>query len=475
MSRGDCTMSKNENDESEACPMEGEASTPEAYPLGFVKAFYFIAFCYNASFLRFLTLYFENDGLGADQIGMLWAGWRVCGTLSAPLWAALADKTKRARTIVQISTLVSVFPFLCLALPLSDSSAKMLVRAVTLWIFGLCSAPAMNLRDALAIAASGGDSDRWGQARVYGAIGWGLMHFLMGPLLDWLGFAVAFIAFVVFSCLSFLVTRSSVPEACGQVRKEVTARAVLDVFAKNRLFFVNMGAIGAGFSMVEGMLFLLLQELKASTMLCGLSVVVTVIFELPIFHYAKLLLRKLGARRMILLGQLAWVVRAVFYANMSTAWTVLLIEPLHGVTFALVWTAATQHVADPAVSGQGLEASAQGLLTTCFMGIGPILGLAIGGFLFENLGSHAVYGVFAVVVLAVGLAYMWWGDQRAEGFSSMRDDTEQETIGRQMSLNDCDAIINGEITPGASEKPKPVTSPVIKAMESQPEDDAGER
>merc|ERR1711972_1104749 len=102
-----------------------------------------------------------------------------------------------------------------------------------------------------------------------------------------------------------------------------------------------------------------------------MGVVVTVIFELPIFAYAKPLLLCLGNRNMILLGQAAWVARALFYWKMSVAWSVLLIEPLHGVTFALVWTAATQHVADPNVSGEGLEASAQGLLQFCFMGVGP--------------------------------------------------------------------------------------------------------
>jgi len=36
---------------------------------------------------------------------------------------------------------------------------------------------------------------------------------------------------------------------------------------------VNITVLGAGFAMVEGMLFLLLQEMKASTLLCGFSVV----------------------------------------------------------------------------------------------------------------------------------------------------------------------------------------------------------
>jgi len=184
---------------------------------------------------------------------------------------------------------------------------------------------------------------------------------------------------------------------------------VLGILMKNRIFFFDLTFIGAGFSMVEGMLFLLLRDLQASTFLCGLSVVVTVIFELPIFAYAKPLLERLGTRRMILLGQTAWVVRAVYYANMSAPWTVLLIEPLHGVTFALVWTAAIDYVARPTVCGEGLEASAQGLLTACFNGVGPIIGLILGGVLFDKVGGHAAYAIFAVLILLPGLAYWLLG------------------------------------------------------------------
>jgi len=43
---------------------------------------------------------------------------------------------------------------------------------------------------------------------------------------------------------------------------------------------------------------------------------------------------------------------AAFYWQMSTAWMVLLVEPLHGVTFALAWTAAIDFVKKPEVSGR---------------------------------------------------------------------------------------------------------------------------
>ena len=86
------------------------------------------------------------------------------------------------------------------------------------------------------------------------------------------------------------------------------------------------------------------------------------------------------------------------------------------MTFALVWTAATQHVANPDISGEGLEASAQGLLQVCFMGLGPMFGLFVGGYLFQRLGSHAVYGVFAIIVLGVGAVYTIWGGDDASSF-----------------------------------------------------------
>jgi len=412
--------------------VSGGGATAKAVPLILIKAYYFSSFCWFATFFRYLTLYFEHDGLTAAQIGMLWGVFRILQTIITPFVSAFADKTKQSRRMLMWSHAICSLPFLALAIPLPEDFEKMVPRAAAFWLFALSSSPAFGLRDAMAIAACGGDSDLWGKSRVYGAVGWGMMHLVLGPIMDSVGFSVLFVSFFVLDFIQIVIIRSSLPESCGDVKKEVTASAVLEIFSNNWLFFVNMTFIGAGFSMVEGMLFLLLQEMEASNLLCGLAVVVTVIFELPIFHYAKYVLEKLGTRNMILLGQIAWVVRAFFYANMTEAWTVLLIEPLHGVTFALVWTAATQHVADPAVSGQGLEASAQGLLQATFMGVGPVLGLSIGGWLFDNLGSHAVYGVFAVVVLAVGVAYSLWGGNESSsyGMTGTQEDTKSSAIGK---------------------------------------------
>eukprot|EP00928_Gymnodinium_smaydae_P025179 TRINITY_DN20133_c0_g2_i1.p1 TRINITY_DN20133_c0_g2~~TRINITY_DN20133_c0_g2_i1.p1 ORF type:complete len:463 (-),score=71.55 TRINITY_DN20133_c0_g2_i1:459-1847(-) len=411
--------------------------------LRLLKAYYFMGFCYFATFYRYMTLYFEADGLGASEIGFLLAVTRILTTIVTPFWGILADKTQRARTMSQVGLVVSVIPFLALAFPMSGGS-RLAGRAAAFWIFSLCGSPRHAVMDALARAACKQDPDQWGQARVYGAIGWGLMHLVLGPLMDLLGFSVLFVSNVVFAFLLFVVTRSSVPEGCSEVRTEVTLKAVLDIAGRNRYFFFNVTAIGAGFAMVEGMLFLLLQEMKASTLLCGLSVVVTVVFELPIFHYANAILVRLGTRNMVLLGQAAWVVRALFYAAMPNAWAVLLIEPLHGVTFALVWTAAIQHVSEPRVAGVGLEASAQALLGVCFNGVGPMIGLFGGGLLFDVVGSHVAYAVFAVAVGGAGLIYYFCGHTEAESRGgperspSSMSEAQAVPLGRAVSASAAD-------------------------------------
>lgn len=420
-------------------------------PLGRVKAFYFASFCQTATWFRYLTLFLADRGLTAAEIGTLWSVYRFTGMASTPLWAALADRSKRARTIHQASLLLSIPPFIALALPVAPGY-RFEQSAAIVWLYGIAIGPSMCLRDALARAACEQDTERWGKSRVYGAVGWGLAHLILGPLVDRLGFGVLFVSNVMCTLVLFFVSRSSVPMACGQVRTEVSFSAISGILLKNKLFFINICAIGAGFSMVEGMLFLLLEQMHASTVLCGLSVLVTVVFELPIFYYAGAIVKKLGTRKMILLGQAAWVVRAFFYASMSVAWTVLLIEPLHGVTFSLVWSGAQEHISDPAVSGEGLEASSMALLGVCFTGIGAGVGLIVGGMLFDHLGSHAVYALFGLCILAFGTVYAVCGSSEATSFGNGgRGVPLPSTLGKGEIFGDDEPIVDGRIDAVASD------------------------
>lgn len=64
--------------------------------------------------------------------------------------------------------------------------------------------------------------------------------------------------------------------------------------------------------------------MQASTTLCGITVGVTVLFELPIFHHSAWFLRNMSHDTMLMIAMLAYVVRVYAYTLLdeNTVWCV---------------------------------------------------------------------------------------------------------------------------------------------------------
>merc|ERR1712232_621628 len=112
----------------------------------------------------------------------------------------------------------SSIPFLALAIPMKRGSSRFLMRGVAHWAFAGISTPVGSLMDPLARAACAQDADLWGKARIYGAVGWGLMHLVLGPVLDQVGFGALFVSNIIMRAFYFVASRTGVPEACSEVR-----------------------------------------------------------------------------------------------------------------------------------------------------------------------------------------------------------------------------------------------------------------
>lgn len=123
-------------------------------------------------------------------------------------------------------------------------------------------------------------------------------------------------------------------------------------------FVLSAIVMTAATAIVEDLLFLFFsQDLNASNLLCGISVVVTVVWEVPIFKYAAPLLKQCGANSLLAVSAIAYVIRVLGYTLVSNQWLVLTLEPLHGVTYACLKTATVQYVA--LVTPPGMDATAQ--------------------------------------------------------------------------------------------------------------------
>uniref|UniRef100_A0A7S2PIT9 Major facilitator superfamily associated domain-containing protein n=1 Tax=Skeletonema marinoi TaxID=267567 RepID=A0A7S2PIT9_9STRA len=199
-------------------------------------------------------------------------------------------------------------------------------------------------------------------------------------------------------------------------------------YGKALLFFVF--ALAVGISIVDNLAFIFFDTLGSSNTMNGLTVVFTVIFEVPIFYLAPRFLQKHGPGKLLLAAGIAYIVRVLGYTVAPHMSVVLLLETLHGVSYAGGKAGSVEYIAQ--IAPKGYEATGQGLLIFVnYMGI--VAGLFAGGHIQETLGSLAMFYVMATIV-ALGTVVLLIAEiclgapkRENEGGSSYNNPDEEST------------------------------------------------
>ena len=171
-------------------------------------------------------------------------------------------------------------------------------------------------------------------------------------------------------------------------------------------FLLCVVCLSSGMAVVESLVFIFFEFLGGSNTMCGVTVALTVLIEIPIFFLAPLLLRRTSSEFLLVLAACSYIIRVVGYSLLPAGHVVLvlLLEPLHGVTFACAQMSTVHFVASNPGMPKGSEASGQGLLGV-FKGLGSVTGLLLGGVLEQSLGPRIMYRIFAAIV-AIGMAIL---------------------------------------------------------------------
>ena len=319
-------------------------------------------------------------------------------------------------------------------------------------MYASCSAILFPILDGITLSylkKHSRDATAYGQERLFGAVAWAIASMLVGPILDSHGFDVFFwsapvgeilciITFLKYAndSLHFKVemleevgmgetemgetemvenAKEDIPSSIEDSFKEVPnptqdtnsltiLRSMIGTFSACG-FILSALTLNMGTSVVENLIFLYFETLGGTNTICGLTVVVTVLFEIPIFHYAPQLLAYFGADSMQKIACFAYIIRVIGYTFVpqNKMALVLLFEPLHGVTYACSKTSAVEFAAR--ITPDGYEASGQGLLSM-ILGFGSVAGVLFGGWIEQALGPKFLYRSYAGIV-AIGLAIFY--------------------------------------------------------------------
>eukprot|EP00929_Paragymnodinium_shiwhaense_P019001 TRINITY_DN13095_c0_g1_i1.p1 TRINITY_DN13095_c0_g1~~TRINITY_DN13095_c0_g1_i1.p1 ORF type:complete len:437 (+),score=53.32 TRINITY_DN13095_c0_g1_i1:124-1434(+) len=389
---------------------------------------YFGLFAWLQTFGRFTALYYQNEGLTDAEIGMVFAAGNLSAPLLNQLFNYLADRAAAKHGPVARMYFFSaniVWATICWTLQAIDVTyhvtglrpfyVMLVVRMSLAFAYSGCC----GLLDAITIQGLRNRHD-YGKERLYGAYSWAIVGIVLGILMDNLSmgtrvthFAVPVAAVVV---LAAVVAAGHPPEARSLAEARGTTSsasedvsggalcALLKSYSKISTvsFFVFAIFLGIGMALVENLIFLYFHELNASYTVMGLSIVVTIVFEIPLFAASPKLLATFGTRGLLVIAGLCWVIRGVGYTLIPKGdgvW-ILLFEPLHGVTYAAWQTASVEVMAE--ITPSRLAATGQTFLGSLRGLAGTATGNLFGGMVISKFGEATLYrGVAALIALGL--------------------------------------------------------------------------
>jgi len=357
-----------------------------------------------AAFFPFLSLFLDDKGLTAAQIGIVIAGMAVARVLLAPLWGHLADTTIGRRRALQIGAVGAVVAGL--ALFAVDTYLAIVVTAFAL--AGVSASIAPNV-DAIALAYLGDDRmTEYGRIRGWESLSYASMCLISGIVLEQSGVRWTMPIFA-FGALLVLVwtTVAIVPDRPEHRTKHGRLGAVGAVFREAPRFWAFLLAVffvWTGFNAAWNFIGLKIAREGGGPLLIGIGVALGGLVEVPIMRLSSRLSARLGLRPVYVAGCVVYATGFLLWGLVKDPTVLSVLTVFEGAGFALIFTSAVVVIGRMVPST--LYSTGQSLAATVGFGIAPIVGAGLGGLVFDRFGPLTLY-VAASALTLVGGAVAW--------------------------------------------------------------------
>jgi len=362
------------------------------------KSFYLLYYGGMAALMPFLTLHYQGVGLSGREIGILIGLRPLVRLLGGPFWAAVADVSRRHKPLLLASLalyLLSVY-----GIWQAQSFTALIISGLAMAFF---AAPIDALVDSAVLGMPGDRRDAFGQQRLWGAVGWGLAAPLVGHLAETRGASWHFYGFFLLMALTIPV--SSRLETARMGRRVAFWRGV-GTMARNRwwaLFLVTVFLAGLGRSAASGFMNLHMDALGAGRALIGIFATVGGLSEIPTFFYSGTLLRRWGARTLVLASLGGSLAMLLGFGWLTTPGLLVPLQLFHGPEFAAMYVAGVYYAGRAAPPG--MEATARAL----YGAVGALamtLGGFVGGYLYDAVGALWLFRMAALMMAASMVFYL---------------------------------------------------------------------
>lgn len=218
---------------------------------------------------------------------------------------------------------------------------------------------------------AGGEHNLYGNQRLWGSVGWGVISIFSGFLVDAFSkdevvkdYSVLFYIMLIFIALDMLVSSRLQYVQTKRSTNIVKDIGVLFLSLPIVVFFIWCIIVGLCTALIWNFLFWHLEELADAKDRCdhqaqnwiktlqGLAMAIQCFGgELPFFFLSGWILKKIGHIHSMSLVLLGFGVRFLLYSILTNPWYVLPIELLNGVTFGIFYSTMASYASIAAPPG----------------------------------------------------------------------------------------------------------------------------
>lgn len=356
-----------------------------------LRLYYFAAFASIGIIVPFLPAWLEARGLRGLEMSTLIAIRPAIGVVAPVVFGVMADALGLRGSLVRLASGACALIFAVLTVgSVLDATLGFWGLLIPLALFAFFRPPMTTIADVATLEGQ----QNYGKIRLWGSIGFAITVLCAGRYLD-VGSSVQLPLAITVALLAAFAMSFALPRTTTTAVRPSPEEARLLLRAPDfRWLLVATFMWQIAHASYDLCVSLHLRDLGADGTYIGLSWAVGTIAEVALMAWSEKLLARFGAIRLMALAFAIGSARWVLLSQLRSLDVLLLIQPLHAVSFALVWVSSMSYLKRR--SPPQLLATAQGVYSAAF-GCGAAIGLLVWGPVYQRLGGSAVFLVAAAV------------------------------------------------------------------------------
>ena len=358
---------------------------------------YFLYFGVLGIFLPYFNLYCYHLGFSGLQIGVLSALRSVALVLFPLIWGALADRLNIRRPIYILCTTIStsIWAFYLFTIEFWP------MLTITIF-YGMFYAPIISFLEAFTMDVLGKEKKSYGRIRAWGSISFIAVVLILGKIIDLYSVDIILILILAGSLMHALASLR-IPNIKPQKKDKLTPGAS-DLLRRRVLIFlfcaflmlVSHGAYYGFFSIH-------LENLGYGSTFIGICWALASTAEILVMIRSENLFRRFSLENVLTFSFLIAACRWLILFFIKSPAVILGSQIFHAVTYGTFHMASILYI--DRMAPEEAKTLGQAINNALTYGLGLMIGFFLNGYLYEKMGSFALFGISSLIALAGGLLF----------------------------------------------------------------------